>query len=201
MRNAKALPVVGAGSLALALIAGTAALGSTGSTGSNVPLGTQPVGRTAHGALTSTGQYVTPAGRVIEQPGRTQATALNPDGKTAVSLSWENFEGFFTVTDLVHGKVLQTVRPSVGSKDVSFNGLLFTKDAAGKANFLWAAQSADLLKFPVHADGSLGTPTVVGLPGQTRGRPTTRTWRCPPRSRSRRTATGCLSASTATTPW
>ena len=169
MRNAKALPVVGAGSLALALIAGTAALGSTGSTGSNVPLGTQPVGRTAHGALTSTGQYVTPAGRVIEQPGRTQATALNPDGKTAVSLSWENFEGFFTVTDLVHGKVLQTVRPSVGSKDVSFNGLLFTKDAAGKANFLWAAQSADLLKFPVHADGSLGTPTVVGLPGQTRG--------------------------------
>ena len=166
MYKVKSLYGAAAGTAALTVLVAGVALGATGS---NVPLGTQPVGRTPHGALTSTGQYVTPVGQVIEQPGRTQATTLNPDGKTAVSLSWENFEGFVTVTDLVNGKVLQTVRPSVGSKDVSFNGLLFTKDASGKANFLWAAQSADLLKFPVNADGTLGTPTALDLPGQTRG--------------------------------
>ena len=167
MHRNRYLPLAGtAAAVAMLLTAGVA----IGATGRNVPLGTSRVGRTGPGAaLTSTNQFVTPVGQVIEQSGRTQATALNPDGKTAVSLSWENFEGFFTVTDLVGGKVLQTIKPTVGSKDVSFNGLLFTKDATGKADVLWAAQSADLLRFPVNADGTLGTPTVVGLPGVTRG--------------------------------
>jgi len=167
MLSKKVLPMAVA--VAVAAATATAALAANG--GSNTLLGQNTVGRTAHGALTSTGQFVTPVGRVIEQPGRTQATAVSPDGKTSVSLSWENFAGFFTATDLVNGKVLQTVTPTVGSKDVSFNGLLYTKDATGKANFLWAAQSADLLKFPVNADGTLGAPEVVKLPGVTRNTP------------------------------
>jgi len=172
----KTLPLVGAAAAAAALLGSSTALGSSNGSGngsvngSNTPLDHRLVGRAGpHGALTSTNQFVTPVGTVIEQAGRTQATALNPDGRTAVSLSWENFQGFFTVTDLLGHKVRQVVKPVVGSQDVSFNGLLFTKDAAGRANFLWAAQSADLLKFPVHPDGTLGTPTVLALPGVTRG--------------------------------
>lgn len=120
------------------------------------------IGRQADGSvLTATGQRVTPAGASVEMPGRPLSMALNPDGQTAVSETWDG-NGLFTITDLVNHKVLQQTSPGagIGSRNVSYGGLLYSPD--GKT--LWAAQTKNLLKFNVAADGTISNPVAVALP-------------------------------------
>lgn len=142
---------------------GVAAVAATA--GANRPLDSKIVGRQSDGSyLTPANQFLTPAGATIRYNlGRLQDTAISPDGRTAVSLAWHEFAGSIAVFDLAGQRLLQhyTPAPGTGSGDVSFRGVLWSAD--GKT--VWAAQSRDLLKFPVRTDRTLGTPTVATLPG------------------------------------
>jgi YVTN family beta-propeller protein len=154
-RKASAVAIPAA--VLVAVLAGGAAYGASSGWGSLL------IGRQADGsALTATGQRVTPAGASVEMSGRPLSMALNPDGRTAISETWDG-KGLITVTDLVNHKVLQQTSPGagVGSRNVSYGGLLYSPD--GKT--LWAAQTKNLLKFDVAADGTVANPVVVALSG------------------------------------
>jgi len=156
MRRPRTMALSAAG-VALVLAGTSAALAATG----NMPLGQHLVGRQADASfLTPDNQFLTPAGTRIKQSGRPMATALSPDGLHAANLTWDG-TGLVTILDLVRGTVAQQVTPDVGSRDVSYGGLTYSPDGST----LWAAQSGDLLKFPVQQNGMLGTPVVITLPG------------------------------------
>ena len=127
--------------------------------GFGTPLGDRPVGRQPDGSyLTQTGQFVTPAGDVVQLNGRPFGLALSPDGTTAAALNTGGAtKGIVTVFDLVNHKVLQ----QTGTGKISNGGILYTAD--GK--HLWAAQPGGLARFDVAADGTLANQTVVALPG------------------------------------
>jgi YVTN family beta-propeller protein len=148
---------------ALALVGtGTGVTYAAGGFG-NTPLADKYVGRQHDGSvLNSMNQFITPAGDTIEQPGRPMGLKVRPDGKTAVDLTWGG-GGQFTVLDLVNHKVLQqySAPKGTGSGTISLNGLLYSPDGST----LWAAQTSDLLRFSVAADGTLSNPTVINLPG------------------------------------
>ena len=149
------IPVVGA--VAIATAAG-AAWGVTG----NKPLGQNLAGRQSDGSvLTAQNQFVRPAGDTIEQTGQPMDLEVNPDGKTAVSLT-KSGDGLFTVVDLASHQVLQQYSPpkGTGSGDIGVGGLLYSPD--GKT--LWATQSKNLLKFTVAGDGTLSAPVVIPIP-------------------------------------
>ena len=145
------------------LLAGAGALGAAAAGYGNRQLDHKTVGRQTDGSvLTPVNQFLTPAGSLIRfNSGRLQDSAISPNGRLAVALAWHDFSGFLAVVDLTTGRVMQEYHPTVGSGDVSFRGVLWSPDG----RTVWAAQSADLLKFPVRAAGRLGTPTVVTLPG------------------------------------
>ncbi len=121
------------------------------------------VGKQADGSyLTPTTQVVTPAGDVIAENGRPFGLALSPDGRTAAALNTGGATtGIVSVFDLVGKKLLQ----QTGTGTISDGGIAYSPD--GK--YLWAARPADLQRFPVNADRTLGTPVTVPLPG-VRGR-------------------------------
>lgn len=119
------------------------------------------IGRQADGSvLTATNQKITPAGTSVEQSGRPLAMTVAPDGKTAVSQTWDG-KGQFTVTDLVNHKVLQQISPAAAEGSTSYGGLLYSPD--GKT--LWAAHTKGLVKFTVAADGTLSSPIAIAVPG------------------------------------
>lgn len=165
-RKLLSAPVLGvAAALATASVAFAAH-----SSNQNKPLGDNVVGRQTDGSvLNPDGQYVTPAGTVIEQSGRPMDIAVRPDGQTAVDLT-KSGSKLFNVIDLTNHKVLQSYTPpsGVGSGNVGVRGLLYSADG----NTLYASQVNDILKFPVNADGTLGTPTAISIP--TTGAPTGR---------------------------
>ena len=142
----------------LAAAVGTGAAYADGAFG-NSPLAHRTVGKQADGSyLTQTNQFVTPVGDVIKENGRPFGLALRPDGKTAAALNTGGATtGIVTVFDLVSGKVLQ----QTGGGKISDGGIVYSPD--GK--YLWAARPGDLQRFPVNADGTLGTPVTVALPG------------------------------------
>ncbi|CAN5184042.1 alkaline phosphatase family protein [soil metagenome] len=125
----------------------------------NHPLGSSTVGQQADGSyLTQTSQLVTPAGDVTKENGRPFGLALSPDGKTAAALNTGGATtGIVTVFDLVNHTVLQ----QTGSGKISDGGVLYSPD--GK--YLWVARPADLQRFTVNPDGTVGSPVTVALPG------------------------------------
>jgi len=148
--------VVTAAVMVTAVGAGVACVG--GSFG-NHPLGTSTVGQQSDGSyLTQTNQFVTPAGDVTKENGRPFGLALSPDGKTAAALNTGGATtGIVTVFDLVNHTVLQ----QTGSGKISDGGVLYSPD--GK--YLWVARPADLQRFTVNPDGTVGNPITVALPG------------------------------------
>lgn len=147
--------------IAAAVLTAAVAFGASAAEG-NKPLGENLVGRQDDGSvLTSNNQYVSPAGQSVEHSGRPMDMAVRPDGKTTVNLT-KSGDGLFTVVDLVNRKVLQQYTPpkGVGSGNIGVRGLLYSPDG----NTLWAAQSGNLLRFDVAADGTLGNPQVIGFP-------------------------------------
>ncbi|MCU1584014.1 MAG: hypothetical protein JWM49_570 [Microbacteriaceae bacterium] len=149
--------VIPAAVMALVLCGGGIAYAAATGWG-NALIGRQPDGS----VLTATNQLVTPAGTSVEQTGRPMSMAVSPDGRTAVNETYDG-KGLFTVTDLVNHKVVQQISPpkGTGSGNVSYGGLLYSPDGTT----LWAAQTRNLLKFTVAADGTLASPVAVAMPG------------------------------------
>ena len=125
----------------------------------NTPLADKTLGEQADGSyLTQTNQFVTPAGDVIQENGRPFGLALGPDGKMAAALNTGGgTSGTVTVFDLVNHKVLQ----QTGSGNIANGGVLYSPDGT----HLWAAQTTDLVRWDVAANGMLSNPVKVNLPG------------------------------------
>jgi YVTN family beta-propeller protein len=154
-------PVV-VGAMAVGLVAG--GLSIAGAAGAfdafdSGSLGDNTVGKQADGSyLTQTGQYVMPAGDVITENGRPFGLALSPDGETAAALNNGGASvGYVSIFDLVNHKVLQ----QTGSGGKSNGGIVYSPDG----HYLWATRPASLQRFTVRADGTIGSPITVALPG------------------------------------
>jgi len=152
------------------VVCGAAAAVASAAVGGFNPFGTNKVGDTVNGRiLLPSNQYISPLGtRTLVSNGRLLSSSLSPDGTKLAALSWNNFNGFLTITDVTRGKIVQQVGtgstsdPSLGDGTVAADGPLYSAD--GKT--LWFPQSADLLKFVVNADGTVvPTPTVIKLSG------------------------------------
>ncbi len=156
--------VVGTAAVVAVVVVAVGALAARrGGAPGSTPLAQLTVGQQANGSyLTQTNQFVTPAGDVIKEGGRPFGLALSPDGRTAAALNTGGATtGIVTVFDLVNRKVLQ----QTGAGKISDGGILYSPDG----RYLWAARPDDLQRFPVQADGRLGAPITVALPG-TKGR-------------------------------
>ena len=143
-----------------------AAISASGAT-TSLYLGERMVGRQPDtSVVVPENKFIRPAGTTIEQPGQVLDLALRPDGRTAVNLTKAG-RGMFTVVDLVNRKVLQQYSPpkGVGSGAVAVGGLLYSADG----NTLWAAQTRNLLKFVVAADGRLSAPESIPMPDDAPG--------------------------------
>jgi hypothetical protein len=109
------------------------------------------VGRTAYMALSPRRvRFYRHAGRPPRDRKAARLGTLSHGGQpgrqdVGVAVVGELREASSAATDYRQRQGPQTVHTHCRQQDVSFNGLLYTKDATGKANFLWAARSADLL--------------------------------------------------------
>ena len=160
----RALRMITGAGISLFLVSGLATAAAAGLSGG---FGDGQVGQTyANGILLPTNQWVKPIGtRLLVNNGRLPASSISPDGRYLAALSWNDFTGFLTITDLQTGKIVQQVGTGVGSDKtigdgtVAADGPLWSKDGTT----LWVPQTADLLRFSVGSDGTVSTPVVITL--------------------------------------
>ena len=161
-----------AGVAVLGLSVGAAGVASAGGFGGLLGggFGRARVGTdNGQGILLADNQRLSPLGeRSLVTNGRLLSSTISPDGKTLAALSWHEFTGFLTLTDIASGRVLQQVGtgsaadPTIGDATVAADGPLFSADG----RTLWVPQTADMAKFSVGADGVLDPkPTVIPLTG------------------------------------
>lgn len=152
------------------VVCGALAAVATASVSGFNPFGTNKVGDTVNGRiLLPSNQYISALGtRTLVSNGRLLSSTLSPDGTKLAALSWNDFNGFLTITNVTTGKIVQQVGtgsssdPSLGDSTVAADGPLYSAD--GKT--LWFPQSADLLKFSVNPDGTVApAPTMIKLSG------------------------------------
>ncbi|PMP85663.1 MAG: phosphoesterase [Thermodesulfobium narugense] len=120
-----------------------------------------------------TDQSLTPAGEQVLFPGRPNAIAINPDGKTAVA----NVGGYpngltpdyspIVVLDLKEGRVIQNFSLSKSEKGGSYTGIIYSKDGSK----LYASFSdGKILDFNVNSEGLLTLHKVIELPKNVDGK-------------------------------
>ncbi|MHA3704586.1 phosphoesterase [Jatrophihabitans sp. YIM 134969] len=151
--------VVGSASLVL--------IGSSLASATTIPFGEQHVGtRYANGLQVSADQTIAPYGqRLLTKYGKFMGSTVSPDGRFLAASSADK-SVVLQVFDLAHYKLVWTVGSATGVSQKLTDGTVGqegpTYSPDGK--FLWLSQNTGLTKFPVNADGSLGTPTTFALP-------------------------------------
>src|SRR6516165_2514662 len=159
--NSRQVRMVVAGTTGLAVVGAGAAYAST------VPFGHQQVGTTyKNGLQVSSDQTLQPIGTRLTTPyGKIMGSTVSPDGRFLAATSADKSVAL-QIFDLSQYKLIYTVGSAsfVNQKlsDGSVGQESPTYSPDGK--FLWIAQANNLTRFPVNADGSLGTPTTVALP-------------------------------------
>ncbi|GAB4001667.1 bifunctional YncE family protein/alkaline phosphatase family protein [Nocardioides ultimimeridianus] len=159
------------------------ALASTGvAYGSTAGFGTNHVGdQTAAGLQISDDQVIAPLGDRLMTPfGKMMGSSVSPDGRfLAASSTDRSFD--VQVFDLATYKPIATAgTASVSSATAAiatagFTGVQYQKIANGTVGqegpvyspdgtSLWLSQKDAMTRFPVNADGTLGTPTSYPLP-------------------------------------
>jgi YVTN family beta-propeller protein len=164
----RALRMIAGAGISVFLVGGLAtAAVAAGVTGG---FGNEQVGQAyANGILLPTNQWIKPIGsRLLVDNGRLPSSAISPNGEFLAALSWNDFSGFLTIINLQTGKIVQQVDPpsgtaTMGDGTVAADGPLWSAD--GKT--LWVPQTADLLKFSVASDGTVGTPVNIPLAEET----------------------------------
>ncbi|MBO0881435.1 MAG: phosphoesterase, partial [Mycobacterium sp.] len=155
------LRIVLAGTLAVAVLGGGTAFGMTAIFGNN-QVGTQY----PDGIQVSDDQIINPIGdRLLTQFGKFMGSTISPDGRFLAATSADK-PVVLQIFDLSNYKLIWTVGSASGVNQTLSDGTVGqvgpTYSPDGK--FLWLPQQDTLTRFPVNADGTLGTPTRFALP-------------------------------------
>jgi YVTN family beta-propeller protein len=154
------------------VIAGTAAIAIAG-TGSGLAyastlgFGQNQVGtQYSNGIQVSDDQIIKPIGdRLLTQFGKFMGSTVSPDGRFLAATSADK-SVVLQIFDLSSYKLIWTVgsasaiNQKLSDGTVGQEGPTYSPD--GK--FLWLPEQNALTRFPVNADGTLGTPTRISLP-------------------------------------
>src|SRR5438067_1166940 len=153
--------IVAAGATAVALAGAGVTYASTVGFGHN-QVGTQYAG----GLQVSDDQVIKPVGdRLLTQSGKFMGSAVSPDGRFLAATSTDK-SVVLQIVDLSSYKLIWTVGSASGVNQKLTDGTVGqegpTYSPDGK--FLWLPEQDRLTRFPVNADGTLGTPTRFSLP-------------------------------------
>jgi len=160
------LRLVAAGATVVVLAGAGATYAATGSLGFN-PFGDNQVGTTyANGLQLSDNQFLKPLGQsVVTDDGKLMASTVSPNGQFVAATSTDKG----TVLQIFNLSTFQPVW-TVGS--VSADNQKLSDGSVGQeaptyspdGKFLWLPEQDAITRFPVNADGTLGTPTRFPLP-------------------------------------
>ena len=150
-----------AGATALLVVGGGMALATTAGFGDN-QVGTQY----RNGIQVSDDQIIKPIGdRLLTQFGKFMGSTVSPDGRFLAATSADK-PVVLQIFDLSSYKLIWTVGSASGVNQTLSDGTVGqegpTYSPDGK--FLWLPEQDALSRFPVNADGTLGTPTRFLLP-------------------------------------
>ncbi|GAA1113851.1 MULTISPECIES: bifunctional YncE family protein/alkaline phosphatase family protein [Streptomyces violaceusniger group] len=162
-RIGRRIPLLTAGTTAVALVATGTALAQTHQ------FGTEHVGQvTKNGQVVSSNQYIAPYGdRLVINQGKIMSSSVSPDG-THMAASVTDGGAALAIVDLKNWKTQQLVsnaassNPRIGSNNVGQEGPTYSPD--GKQ--LWLGQPDGYTVFTVNADGGVSSPRTVSIPAQ-----------------------------------
>ncbi|MFE1937640.1 alkaline phosphatase family protein [Streptomyces sp. NPDC059474] len=162
-RIGRRIPLLTAGTTAVALVAAGTALAQTHQ------FGTDQVGQvTKNGQVVSSNQYIAPYGdRLVINQGKIMSSSVSPDG-THMAASVTDGGAALAIVDLKNWKTQQLVSnaasstPRISSNNVGQEGPTYSPD--GKE--LWLGQPDGYTVFTVNADGSVAGPRTVSIPAQ-----------------------------------
>ncbi|MET8182003.1 alkaline phosphatase family protein [Streptomyces sp. NPDC005336] len=160
-RIGRRIPLLTAGTTAVALVAAGTALAQTHQ------FGTDQVGQvTENGQVVSSNQYIAPYGdRLVINQGKIMSSSVSPDG-THMAASVTDGGAALAIVDLKNWKTQQLVsnaassNPRISSNNVGQEGPTYSPD--GKQ--LWLGQPDGYTVFTVNADGSVSSPRTVAIP-------------------------------------
>ncbi|MGW0132883.1 alkaline phosphatase family protein [Streptomyces sp. NPDC003299] len=160
-RTGRRIPLVTAGTTALAVVAAGVAYAQTHQ------FGTDQVGQTTdRGQVISSDQYIAPYGdRLVLNDGKIMSSTVSPDGSHLAAAVTDGGSALALV-DLKNFKVQQVVgtaatsSPRLKSNSVGQEGPTYSPD--GKQ--LWLGQTDGYTRFTVNADGTVTDPTTVAIP-------------------------------------
>ena len=159
--NGRHVKMVVAGTTGIAVAGAGAAYAST------VPFGHNQVGTTyRNGEQVSSDQVIKPIGtRLVTPYGKFMGSTVSADGRFLAATSTDKSVAL-QIFDLSTYKLIYTVgsasfvNQKLSDGSVGQEGPTYSPD--GK--FLWISQQNNLTRFPVNADGTLGTPATFALP-------------------------------------
>ncbi len=160
-RIGRRIPLLTAGTTAVALVAAGTALAQTHQ------FGTEQVGQvTKNGQVVSSNQYIAPYGdRLVINQGKIMSSSVSPDG-THMAASVTDGGAALAIVDLKNWKTQQLVsnaassNPRISSNNVGQEGPTYSPD--GKQ--LWLGQPDGYTVFTVNADGGVSSPRTVTIP-------------------------------------
>ncbi|MFE1978507.1 alkaline phosphatase family protein [Streptomyces hygroscopicus] len=160
-RIGRRIPLLTAGTTAVALVAAGTALGQTHQ------FGTDQVGQvTKNGQVVSSNQYIAPYGdRLVINQGKIMSSSVSPDG-THLAASVTDGGAALAIVDLKSWKTQQLVstaassNPRISTNSVGQEGPTYSPD--GKQ--LWLGQPDGYTVFTVDADGGVSSPRTVTIP-------------------------------------
>ncbi len=160
-RTTRRFRVAAAGTAALTIVGGGIATAATGGFG-NHTVGTEY----ANGLQVSDNQVIKPIGdRIMTQYGKFMGSTVSADGRFLAASSADK-KVVLQVFDLAAKKLIYRVGKAAGVDQTLSDGSVGqegpTYSPDGK--FLWLSQQDALTRFPVNADGTLGTAQRFPLP-------------------------------------
>ncbi|MEU4673019.1 alkaline phosphatase family protein [Amycolatopsis sp. NPDC023774] len=153
--------------IVLAGLAGVLTIGTGVAAATTAPLGDNQVGtQYRNGLQVSDNQLINPIGaRLMTQFGKFMGSTVSPDGRFLAASSTDKSVAL-QVFDLKNYKLIWTVgtasaaNQKLSDGSVGQEGPTYSPD--GK--FLWLPEQDAITRFPVNADGTLGTPTRFPIP-------------------------------------
>ena len=120
----------------------------------------------SNGIQVSDDQIIKPIGdRLLTQFGKFMGSTVSPDGRFLAASSADK-SVVLQIFDLSRYKVIWTVGTASGVNQRLTNGTVGQEGPtySPDGRFLWLPEQNGLARFPVNADGTLGTPTTVSIP-------------------------------------